>query len=957
MLLKNQVFKRFDFLLTCMIIHFKIREKQKSINNMFWHTQSSDVVLKTLNVNQETGLSSNQINDMREKHGDNTLISTKEKSAWVLLLEQFNDPVIYILIVAAVLNAFLAELKDTFVIATVVILNTLIGFIQERRASDALNALMKMTAPTARVIREGIQQIIAATEVVVGDIIILESGVRVPADARLIDSQNLLIDESMLTGESFSITKNANSIISKDAPLGDRFTMLYSGTIVQKGRGVAVVTAVGNQTEFGKISVKVAEAEETVSPLGIQMAAFGKFISIAIMVIVVVIFLVGYLRGNDWLTMFLTSVGLAVSAIPEGLPVAVTITLSIGLSQMAKQKAIVKKLKAVETLGSTNIICTDKTGTLTKNQMTVTRLYSGGEYFDVIGSGYSREGQVFSQHSGEQVFADDYYALNLTALVGSLCTESAIKENGTDWDITGDPTEVALMIAAKKLGFNTNNFQVNIDIPFESENQLMAVSVVSEDKNYILAKGAPEKILNRCNSMIDINGAKIPLSLDNVNNVILAFSEKGLRVLALAYSDDSINFPLSLDNLNNLIFIGFAGIEDSVRPEAVEAVSKCHNAGIRVVMITGDHAKTAQSVAKTVGIGKGKPKPVAITGLEIDKMTDKELFDKVPEIDVYARVAPHHKYRIVKQLQARGNIVAMTGDGVNDAPALKQADIGVAMGSGTDVAKESAHMVLFDDNFATIVKAVRRGRVVLRNLQHIILYILSTSFGGLLTIAVSVAFGFPLPVLPAQLLWINLVTDGTSTFPLAFEKEHGDVMVFLPRRKESPLINRRMVYQMIISGFIMMIGTLLVFNYYLPDAELVLNPNSHDKARTMAFCVLAFFQIWNVQNSRSFDRSLFANFPYPGGTRIDRINPFSNPTLLAVMVLAIGLQISAVAIPVMNNLLDTVPLSANEWLIVMCTTFSIIIIIEIYKILVALVNKWKGNIRPDVNIEAIKFYK
>ncbi|TAL70531.1 MAG: HAD family hydrolase [Bacteroidetes bacterium] len=924
---------------------------------MFWHTEPSDVVMKNFGVIQETGLSSEQVIDMREKFGDNTLISTKEKPAWVLLLEQFNDPVIYILIVAAVLNAFLAELKDTFVIAAVVILNTLIGFVQERRASDALNALMKMTAPSARVIRDGIQQIIPAAEVVVGDIIILESGVRVPADARLIESQNLLIDESMLTGESFSITKNANAIISRDAPLGDRYTMLYSGTIVQKGRGIAIVTAVGNQTEFGKISVKVAEAEETVSPLGIQMAAFGKFISISIMAIVVIIFLIGYLRGNDWLTMFLTSVGLAVSAIPEGLPVAVTITLSIGLSQMAKQKAIVKKLAAVETLGSTNIICTDKTGTLTRNQMAVTRIYSGGELFDVVGSGYSKEGQIFSQHSGEQVFADDYYALNLTALVGSLCTESVIKENGTDWEITGDPTEIALMIAAKKLGFNSNDYQVNVDIPFESENQLMAVRAFSDNNSYILSKGAPEKILNRCTSMIDINGAKIPLNVDGANNIIQIFSEKGLRVLALAYTDESANIPLSLDSLKNLIFIGFAGIEDTVRPEAVEAVSKCRNAGIRVVMITGDHAKTAQSVAKTVGIGKGKPKPVAINGVEIDKLTDKELYEKVPDIDVYARVAPHHKYRIVKQLQARGNIVAMTGDGVNDAPALKQADIGVAMGSGTDVAKESAHMVLIDDNFATIVKAVRRGRVVLRNLQHIILYILSTSFGGLLTIATSVAFGFPLPVLPAQLLWINLVTDGTSTFPLAFEKEHGDVMVFLPRKKDSPLINKRMVLQMIISGLIMMIGTLIVFNYYLPDTDIAINPESHDKARTMAFCILAFFQIWNVQNSRSFDRSLFINLPYAGGTKIDRISPFKNPILIAVMLLAIALQISAVAIPVMNELLDTVPLSSNEWLIVMCTTFSIIIIIEIYKICVALINKMRGTMRQDVNIEAIKFYK
>jgi magnesium-transporting ATPase (P-type) len=923
---------------------------------MFWHTEPSEIVLKYFNVNPETGLTADQVEEMRSKHGDNILISTKEKPRWVLFLEQFNDPVIYILIVAAILNAFLAELKDTIVIAAVVILNTLIGFIQERRASEALNALKKMTAPTARVIRDGVQKQIIASDVVAGDIIVLESGARVSADARLIETQNLLIDESMLTGESFAIIKQPNARISRDAPLGDRFTMLYSGTIVQKGRGTAVVTDVGHQTEFGIISQKVAEAEETGSPLSFQMAAFGKFISISIMAIVVCIFIVGFLRGYNWLTMFLTSVGLAVSAIPEGLPVAVTITLSIGLSQMARQKAIVKKLAAVETLGSTNIICTDKTGTLTKNQMAVTKLFSGCEVFDVMGSGYLRDGQVISQR-GLQVFSEDMYSLNLTALVGALCTETTISENSDEWEITGDPTEGALMIAAKKLGFNSNNFQVSVDIPFESENQLMAVRAVSEDKEYILAKGAPEKILHRCSTMIDMYGAKLPLEMNIINEAINSFASRGLRILALSYSDETVNQTLTLDNLNNLTFIGFAGIEDAVRPEAIESVGKCHNAGIRVVMITGDHARTAQTVAKAVGIGKGKENPVAITGQEIDRMTDDELYNRVPEIDVYARVAPHHKYRIVKQLQARGNIVAMTGDGVNDAPALKQADIGVAMGSGTDVAKESAHMVLIDDNFATIVKAVRRGRVVLRNLQHIILYILSTSFGGLLTIAVSVLIGLPLPVLPAQLLWINLVTDGTSTFPLAFEKEHGDVMVFLPRKRNYPLINRRMIYQMIISGFIMMIGTLLVFNYYLPDETLLLNPYAHDKARTMAFCVLAFFQIWNVQNSRSFDRSLVMNLPYPGGTTIDRVSPLKNPTLLGVMLLAVGLQISAVAIPVMNNLLDTVPLNIHDWLIILCVTFSIILIIETYKILFAVISKVRGKLREDVNIEAIKYYK
>jgi Ca2+-transporting ATPase len=415
-----------------------------------------------------------------------------------------------------------------------------------------------------------------------------------------------------------------------------------------------------------------------------------------------------------------------------------------------------------------------------------------------------------------------------------------------------------------------------------------------------------------------------------------------------------------------MTFVGFAGIEDAVRPEAAVAVQKCYNAGIKVVMITGDHSKTAQAVAKAVGIGSDKPMPIAINGKEIDDLTDEQLYDKVPHIDVYARVAPHHKFRIVKQLQKHGNTVAMTGDGVNDAPALKQADIGVAMGSGTDVARESASMILIDDNFATIVKAVRRGRVVLQNLQHIIMYILATSFGGILTIAASVLVGLPLPILPAQLLWINLVTDGTSTFPLAFEKEHGDVMVFLPRKKESPLISRTMLYRMLLAGTIMMVGTLGVFYFSLPlplneIKEIASDPNRAKELnyylsvpRTLAFCVLAFFQIWNVQNSRSVERSIFFNLPYPGGERIDKASPFRNPILLAVMLLAVLLQVSAVELPFMRTLLNTTDLSLYHWLIVISTTFSIIVIIEISKVSKAYYDNAKGHLREEINKAAMK---
>lgn len=897
---------------------------------MNWHSLPCEKVLEYFQVDPQLGLNEKQVQGYRNKFGENRLIGKKPKSDWVLLLEQFNNPVIIILIIAAIVNAFISDIKDTLVIAAVVILNTIIGFIQERRASDALKALKRMAAPQARVIRNGQHKNIPTQEVVCGDIIVLESGVRVPADARLIDTNNLLVDESMLTGESFGIEKKHNVRVPENSPLGDRITMVYSGSIIQKGRGLGVVTAVGQQTEFGKIAEKVSEAEETPSPLQIQIAKFSKGLSIAILVVIAIIFIIGYLRGNELVLMFLTSVGLAVSAIPEGLPVAVTITLSIGLSQMAKHQAIVKKLAAVETLGSTNIICTDKTGTLTKNEMVVTKYILNGKVYTVSGSGYNIEGDVVDKETGTLVEYNYNESLKIATYISALCSETKIEPYGKQWKITGDPTEAALMIAANKLKFDWSNYVVSVDIPFESENQLMGVRVKIGDKNYILVKGAPEKVLRRCNRELLPDGSTKELDRTLIDKLIENLSKEGLRILALAYSIDNQNEFITLEELENIIFVGFAGIEDAIRPEAIQAVADCRKSGIKVVMITGDYVKTAQTVAKKVGIVPPNKEPIAITGLEMDKMTDDDLFKIAPKVDVYARVVPEHKFRIVKQLQLNGNIVSMTGDGVNDAPALKQADIGVAMGSGTDVAREAAHMVLLDDNFATIVQAVRRGRIILNNLRHILLYILSTSAGGLLTIAVSVLIGFPLPLLPAQLLWVNLVTDGTSTFPLAFEKEHGDVMAFPPRKKDEPLISRAMIYRIVLSAFVMAAGTLALFYFYL-GCNFNPDPATLEKARTIAFCTLAFFQIWNVQNSRSLNRSLFFNLPYKKDDKLDKVTLSENMILFGVMVLALLLQVFAVTVPFMNVVMDTTPLSFIDWFIVLATTFSIIIIVEIHK--------------------------
>lgn len=949
---------------------------------MKWYSEPINKVLEEFKIEKEKGLTSEQVVDSHNKYGFNKMPEPIPTPYWIVLLQQFNDPIIYILIVAGIINGLTSGWHDSIVIAVVILLNTIIGFFQEIKAASALKALQNMTAPTARVIRDGEHLTIATTEVATGDIIVLESGDRVSADARLLETHNLLVDESMLTGESFAIHKKHDAIVPEISSLGDRINMVYSGTIIQKGRALAVVSAVGINSEFGKISEKMAESESEETPLQKYIDDFGKKLSISILTIVVLIFAVGLLRGFNWINMLLTSVGIAVSAIPEGLPVSITITLSVGLNQMSKQRAIVKKLAAVETLGSTNVICSDKTGTLTKNQMTVMNMFVGEQEYEVTGSGYEIDGKVISQKDKISCDVNTSKALQLAAFVGNFCTESNLSENGKDWKITGDATEAALMIAAKKLKFVSEGWKVSVDVPFESELQMMAVRVTKDNKSYALVKGASERVLDKCKNAIDTNGNNIELNKQKYMDKVSEFSHKGLRVLGMAYAEIE-DKEIDLDALTGLSFIGMAGIRDAVREEVALSVRECASAGVRVVMITGDHIETARAVGKAVNIGESKPALVALKGTDLEAMSDEELYQRVPEIDVYARVAPEHKYRIVEALQKHNKIVAMTGDGVNDAPALKKADIGIAMGSGSEVAKESAHMVLLDDNFTSIVNAIRRGRVIFKNLQHILLYILATSFGGLLTIATSVLIGFPLPILPAQLLWINLVTDGSSTFPLAFEREHGNSMAVPPRKKDDPLIPKSFFSRIIIAGLMMMVGTLLAYYHEIhelwsfhlatgiPVTQLIDTNTTHiaelfkqyskslptqtiesftvlinhfkelyNKGVTVAFCTLAFFQIWNVQNSRAIHRSLFFNLPYDNKNKLDKIGVFTNPILLLVMLGAIVLQVASVT-PLLNNILRTVPLNLDQWIEIAALPFSIIIVVEIIKFIQALIAKGK----------------
>ncbi|MFZ1730981.1 MAG: HAD-IC family P-type ATPase [Bacteroidota bacterium] len=891
-----------------------------------WHSLPLQEIFDAFGTNPSDGLSAESLELSRKANGANVLPREKIKPGYIVLLEQMNNPIIIILLVAAVLTAFLADLADSIVIFAVVIINTLIGYYQESKAEAAMRALKDLTSPTARVLRNGTQATLPSTELVCGDIVFVESGTKVPADIRLIDSQELMIDESMLTGESMHTLKKADAEIATDASLGDRSNMLYSGTVVQRGRGKGLVVAVGVLSELGQITKNIVEAEETISPLQLRLARFGKNLSITIGIAIGVLFIAGWLQGNSLLQMFLTSVGLAVSAIPEGLPVSVTVALSIGVYSMAKKNAIIRKLAAVETLGSTTIICTDKTGTLTENAMTVTRIIAGGETFEVSGIGYDADGAITGSE-GVLSSIDHESPLGRTLLIGALCTESRLVANDEGVKLIGDPTEGALIASAMKGGIAVEEVAKKYPIvnirPFESELQYMAVTIRVDGVKVLLVKGSIEKILAMCDSAQAAEGS-VPLAADSIRAEAAALSSQTLRVIGCCWKElPEESTVYDDDSYQGCMFSGLQGMYDPPRESAKQAIADCKSAGIKVIMITGDHHETARAIAHELRLDDEQID--VITGAELDEMDDKHLRGICDNTEVYARVSPMHKLRIVRALQNRNHIVTMTGDGVNDAPALKAANIGVAMGAGTDVAKEASSMVVLDNSFASIAAAVRYGRVIFDNLRHIILFVLSTSFGGVLTIMASILAGMPLPLLPAQLLWINLVTDGISTFPLAYEKEHGNVMSRPPRPTDAGLVPKEMLVTILFAGIIMMLGTLGVYKwalftygYNLLNVDLQGFPL--ERARTMAFVTLALFQIWNVHNSRSVHSSIF------------HIGVFSNRPLLLVMFVSLTLQVAAVHLPGLNTLLRVTPLTLQEWAICVGTSFSILLLIELKKI-------------------------
>jgi len=871
------------------------------LENAKWYALCSEETAENLKTSLDKGLSSETAKERLKEFGYNELIGKKGPTVFEMFLDQFKDFLVIILIVASLVSILIGEVIDSLVIILIVILNAVLGVIQEYRASKALDALKKMAAPEAKVIRDSTVQVIPARELVPGDIVLLEAGNYVPADLRIVESVNLKIDESALTGESVPVEKNAEKVLSGEVPLGDRVNCAFMGTVVTYGRGKGIVVSTGMKTEIGMIAKMLESYEEEVTPLQKKLEETGKILGIASLVICGVVFVIGILRGISFLEMFMTSISLAVAAIPEGLPAIVTIVLALGLQRMVKRNSIIKKLHAVETLGSTTVICSDKTGTLTQNQMTATKIYTDGQFFSITGEGYRPTGDFYLDDKKVDPKANT--ALEQLLKIGALCNDAKLEkvnqgEDSSNWRILGDPTEGALVVAAAKAGLFTSELEKDQprlkEIPFDSDRKLMTTIHPWDGKYVAYVKGAPDVLISRSKYIFKANQVQ-PLTQDDIEEISKAnkaMASHALRVLALAYRplDELPEEPTSEEIENELIFVGLIGMIDPPRPEAIEAIKTCKRAGIRPVMITGDHKDTAVAIAKQLNLMENEDD--VLTGAELDAMSDEELLKESRRVSVYARVSPIHKLRIVDAIKSNGHIAAMTGDGVNDAPALKKADIGVAMGiTGTDVAKETADMILVDDNFASIVAAVEEGRVIYSNIRKFIFFLLSCNIAEILIIFVSMLAGLPVPLKPIQLLWINVLTDAFPALALGMENKEPDIMQKPPRKPDEPIIDRRMCWQIAIQSFFMTVAVIGVFVYALKTTADV------EKARTFAFTTLILSELLRAYTSRSETHSVF------------EIGFFSNRFMVLGTSLSLILLLAVIYVPVLRTIFDTTYLS------------------------------------------------
>ncbi len=881
--------------------------------NNLWHTKTIGQAFSQLD-SQPEGLTQVQAAERAAQYGPNEIQAAHRVSAWEILLAQFKNVLILILLGATAISLFLGHGVESIVIAVIVLFAVLLGFIQEYRAERAIEALRQMAAPTATVLRDGEETGVPARDLVPGDVILLRTGDRIPADGRLLESINLQVEEAALTGESMPLEKHTDPLPTHDLPVGDRKNLVYAGTAVTYGRGKALVVATGMQTEFGKIAQLLQTVETGKTPLQQNLDKVGTALARAAFVVVAIIVALGLLRGQPFIEMLIFGIALAVAVVPEALPAVVTISLAIGVQKMVKRNALIRRLPAVETLGSTSVICSDKTGTLTKDEMTVRKIHVAGRIFNVSGSGYSPVGN-FSTNGGVPAGPNAELIQLLSA--AALASDARLVRNGnngseSDWDIKGDPTEGALVVAAAKAGLEKEALEETFprvqEIPFTSESKRMTTLHRTEKGIVAYTKGAPEVVLENCDSILAESGVK---KLDDaarkqVLDTAQGFASNALRVLAIASKPDA-----ALETAQRgMTFLGLAGMIDPPRPEAREAIAVCEEAGIRPVMITGDHPLTAQAVARELGLLKtGR----VVTGAELEGMSEEQFKREVETIDVYARVSPAHKLRVVTALQANQHIVAMTGDGVNDAPALKKADIGIAMGiTGTDVTKEAAAMTLTDDNFASIVAAVEEGRGVFGNIKKYLMYLLSSNIGEIGLMAGAALLGLPLPLTAVQILYVNLATDGLPALALSVDPPEKDLMKRKPRNPRTGIFTRPVISLMVAGGIWSTLVNLGLFVWAMNSGRGL------EEAMTMTFVSLVLIQFFKAYNFRSDRHSVFQN-------------PFGNRWLNLAILWEAVLLLLIVYIPALHEPFSTFSLPLVDWLIVLALALTISPVLEFVK--------------------------
>jgi cation-transporting ATPase F len=881
------------------------------------HALAAHEVLLLLETDRRDGLSESEAAHRLARYGPNQLPAVDTAGPLARFLRQLNHPLIYVLLAAGTVTLLLRELVDSAVIFGVVLVNAVVGFIQESKAEAALDALRSMVRTHARVRRDGRVRTIPSEELVPRDIALIEAGDKVPADLRLIEVAELQVDESALTGESLPVVKD-EVVLADSTPVADRRNMLYSGTLVTNGTGTGVVVATGAETELGEIHRLVGTAETLATPLTRKLTAFSKLLTVVILGLAAVTFAVGLLRGERATEMFTAAVALAVGAIPEGLPAAVTITLAIGVNRMARRRAVIRRMPAVETLGSTTVVCSDKTGTLTENQMTVRALWTPHHHYEVTGAGYQPDGAVLDP-GGAPADLDTDHALRWTLVAGALCNDARLDHTDGTWAVVGDPTEGAMLVAATKAGVDPKSLRNELprvaSIPFNSERKYMATLHAGSDGAVALVKGAVERIVDLCADQMGPDGRAEPLDRERILAAAEELAHRGLRVLGTAHGHLASEGDFDVEAIRGrLTFTGLHAMLDPPRPGAIDAVRSCHTAGIDVKMITGDHAATATAVAEQLGILPGDEPGRVLTGTELASLTPEEYPAAVERASVFARVSPEQKLRLVEGLQGRHHIVAMTGDGVNDAPALQQADIGVAMGlGGTEVAKEAADMVLTDDNFATIEAAVEEGRGVFDNLTKFIVWTLPTNMGEGLVILIAIVLGSTLPILPVQILWINMTTAIALGLMLAFEPKEAGIMQRPPRDPQRPLLTGALVIRILVVSAMLIGGAWWVFEFEQTTGATA------EEARTAALNLFVVVEAFYLFSCRSLTHSVW------------HVGLFSNRWILAgVSVQALG-QIAITYLPIMNTVFQTSPISAGVWLRIFAVAAATTVIVAIDK--------------------------